>query len=107
MQIEDKTNISSFENLKDVNKQAEVKRKQLESSKVKTNKTTNVNNSDKVDISQDAYKTNEMVNTLKEMPDIRYDKVDALKRDIDSGNYNVDGKMVADKIIRDISEGKY
>ena len=94
MRIEDKGNISNFENIKDVQKKEEVKKQQ--SSK-------QINNSelkgDSLSISNEAYSTAKKLDQLKEMPDVREEKVNALKREIDNGTYNVGGKEVAEKIV--------
>ena len=40
-----------------------------------------------------------MTRTLKEMPDVRADKIADLKERIANGTYNVSGKDIASKII--------
>ena len=94
MRIEDKGNISNFENVKDVQKKEEVKKqqptKQITGSELK---------GDSLNISNEAYNTAKKLDQLKEMPDVREEKVNALKREIDSGTYNVAGKEVAEKIV--------
>lgn len=94
MRIEDKGNISNFENVKDVQKKEDMKKqqssKQVSSSELK---------GDSLNISNEAYSTAKKVDQLKEMPDVREEKVSALKREIDSGTYNVAGKEVAEKIV--------
>ena len=94
MRIEDKGNISNFENVKDVQKKEDIKKqqssKQVSSSELK---------GDSLNISNEAYSTAKKADQLKEMPDVREEKVSALKREIDNGTYNVAGKEVAEKIV--------
>ena len=38
---------------------------------------------------------------IKKQPDVRSEKVEALKKQIESGNYRIDAKIIAEKMIRD------
>lgn len=55
--------------------------------------------SDAVSISEKGKDVSEMTRTLKEMPDVRADKIADLKERISNGTYNVSGKDIASKII--------
>lgn len=55
--------------------------------------------SDAVSISEKGKDVSEMTRTLKEMPDVRADKIADLKDRIAAGTYNVSGKDIASKII--------
>lgn len=55
--------------------------------------------SDEVSISEKGKDVSEMTRTLKEMPDVRADKVADLKERIANGTYNISGKDIASKII--------
>ncbi len=55
--------------------------------------------SDAVSISEKGKDVSEMTRTLKEMPDVRADKIADLKERIANGTYNVSGRDVASKII--------
>lgn len=55
--------------------------------------------SDAVSISEKGKDVSEMTRTLKEMPDVRADKIADLKERIANGTYNVSGKDIASKII--------
>ncbi len=55
--------------------------------------------SDAVSISEKGKDVSEMTRTLKEMPDVRADKIADLKERIAAGTYNVSGKDIASKII--------
>ena len=43
---------------------------------------------------------------LKNVPDIRKDKVKKLQSQIESGDYKVSGKDIADSILKNITEKK-
>lgn len=55
--------------------------------------------SDKVEISQTGKDYQTAKAAVSAAPDIREDKVEALKRSIASGTYNVSGEELADKLI--------
>lgn len=55
--------------------------------------------SDAVSISEKGKDVSEMTRTLKEMPDVRADKIADLKERIANGTYNVSGKDIASKIV--------
>lgn len=94
MRIEDRGNINNFENVKDIQKKEEIKKqqasKQIDGGDFKE---------DSLNISNEAYNTAKKLDQLKDMPDVREEKVSALKREIDNGTYNVTGKAVAEKIV--------
>ena len=43
---------------------------------------------------------------LKDIPDIRKDKVEEIAKKLHSGNYDINGNEVADKIIKSIFDTK-
>ena len=94
MRIEDKGNINNFENVKDVQKKEEVKKQQ-------SPKQSGINEQkdDTINISNEAYATSKRLEQLKTMPDVREEKVSALKSEINNGTYNVTGKDVAEKVV--------
>lgn len=55
--------------------------------------------SDEVTISEKGKDVSEMTRVLKEMPDVRSEKVAALKAKIANGTYNVSGRDIAAKIV--------
>ncbi len=55
--------------------------------------------SDAVNISEKGKDVSEMTRTLKEMPEVRADKIADLKARIANGTYNVSAKDIAEKII--------
>ncbi len=69
----------------------------------KTEKANNVKKSsfskDKIDISSSAKDVQLATATLKSLPDVRAEKIAALKEAIDSGTYNVPSIDIAEKMI--------
>lgn len=62
------------------------------------NKTKRASKKDELSLSSKAKDYQLVKNALKQVPDIRKDKVDALKQQIESGNYSVSGKEVVEKL---------
>jgi len=56
---------------------------------------------DKLDLSVRASEVGNLVDTLKEMTDVRQDKVESLREQIASGSYNRSADEIAEAIIRD------
>lgn len=54
---------------------------------------------DKIDISPEAKEYQFAINKLKDIPEIRSEKVNAIKAQIKSGTYKVDSKKIAEKMI--------
>ncbi len=61
-----------------------------------------INKSDKVQISGKAKEMEELKQIIHQMPEIRADKVEALKKAIQEGNYQVDSLQIAGKILEEI-----
>ena len=57
------------------------------------------NSTDKISISAKGKELAELVAATKELPDIRVEKVEAIKKAIQSGNYNLDPLRIAEKIL--------
>lgn len=57
---------------------------------------------DVIDISKDSKKIAEIASAIKNMPDIRAQKVEELRKLIESGNYTVDPRKLAEKIISEL-----
>jgi len=62
---------------------------------------TTDNDRDKVSLSNKAKEISELKGLIGEMPDIRMDKVEDVKRAIDTGTYNLDSLKVAQKILEE------
>ena len=54
---------------------------------------------DKVTLSGKAKDINELKGLIEGLPDIRQDKVDAVKRAVDTGNYNFDSLKIAQRML--------
>lgn len=54
---------------------------------------------DKVSISSQGKDVANLASTVKSAPEIRTEKVDQIKTELNEGSYNVDGKQVAEKIV--------
>ncbi len=68
-----------------------------------TEKTEGLNPAeDKLDLSQKGKEFQIALKAYKELPDIRQDKVEALKEKIQNKSYSVSGKEVLDKILEGI-----
>lgn len=68
----------------------------MRNNKVKSNR--NTFGKDELEVSDRAIDYRFAINKLKEVPDIRMDKVERIKKEISSGTYNVEGKKIAEKI---------
>lgn len=72
----------------------------------KENRVNKLNNVDKVDAPKDDVKISATgkdfsiaMNALKDVPDVREDKVNDIRSRIENGTYNVSGKDVAEKLL--------
>lgn len=76
----------------------------ISNTKVNQAKIDNVkkNSDDIIEISKDSKKIAELANAIKTMPEIRAQKVEELKKVIESGNYTVDPRKLAEKIISEL-----
>ncbi|MEZ0537216.1 flagellar biosynthesis anti-sigma factor FlgM [Caldicellulosiruptoraceae bacterium PP1] len=61
---------------------------------------------DKVEISQEAKDFQAILNAIKNTPDIRQDKVDEIKKKIESNTYNVSSNDIIEKLISDYKNSK-
>lgn len=61
---------------------------------------------DVVSISSQAKDYQVLIKALKDVPDIRKDKVEEIKAKIEAGTYDVNGRDIADKIIKSIIDWK-
>lgn len=72
----------------------------MSSNKVNANK--NKLEKDNVNLSERAKDYQFAMEKIKEVPDIRIDKVKDLKEKVQSGNYNVEGKKIVEKMFENI-----
>lgn len=61
---------------------------------------------DKVEISGESMSIGSYVDKIKDMPDIRADKVEEIKQRIESGGYSISSGELASKMLNAIKEGK-
>lgn len=61
---------------------------------------------DVVSISDQGRDFQMVMKALRDIPDIRQDKVEKLQKQIESGKYKVSGKDIADSVLRNITEKK-
>jgi len=68
----------------------------------KLNDKTPKTHADEVSLSDDAREIANAIKSASKIDDVRIEKIEELKARIKSGNYNIDGKLVAEKIIDEI-----
>lgn len=73
----------------------------------KTSESRSVSGADAVMISGKAKETVSFARALKELPDVRRDKVAELKARVNSGAYNVSGKDIAEKMVSSAINGLF
>lgn len=56
---------------------------------------------DTVDISSTAKRVNAARGELDRVPEVRQEKVDALKAQIENGSYSIDSEKIAEKMLKD------
>lgn len=57
---------------------------------------------DKISLSGKAKEISELKATIDQLPDVRTDKIDTVKQAIDTGNYNIDARKIAQKILEEL-----
>lgn len=65
-----------------------------------------ISKKDVVSISSQGREFQTVMKALKNVPDIRKDKVEKIQKQIESGNYKVSGEDIADGILKNITEKK-
>ena len=73
----------------------------MNANKVNSNK--NRFEKDEIKLSERAKDYQFAINKLREIPDMRMDKVNKLKDLVQSGNYNVEGKKIVEKMYENIN----
>lgn len=61
---------------------------------------------DELKLSEKAIEFQNAVNSLKDIPDIRKDKVEKIKHEIKTGTYKVNGEKIVEKMMGNISFDK-
>lgn len=72
----------------------------------KVGKNTQAKKKDKLEVSDKAKDFQVAMDKLKQLPDIRNEKVERLKKEVQSGTYNVEGRRIAEKIMESIDFDK-
>jgi len=62
----------------------------------------NVGSADRVDISGRSKDIADIMSAVNQLPDVRNDKVQAIKQSVDAGTYSVDASKVASAILKSI-----
>lgn len=57
---------------------------------------------DRISLSGNARKINELKGIIEQLPDIRMDRVEELRKVLDAGQYNVDPLKIAEKVLEEI-----
>lgn len=57
---------------------------------------------DKISLSGQAKEISELKSEIDKLPDIRTERVEEVKKAIDTGNYNIDTLRIAEKILEEI-----
>jgi len=72
----------------------------------KIEKGKNAQHIDKLEISEQARDFQAVLNAIKNIPDVRQDKIDELKDKIMSGNYNISAKDIIEKLVKEYKSSK-
>ncbi|UCD35218.1 MAG: flagellar biosynthesis anti-sigma factor FlgM [Nitrospiraceae bacterium] len=57
---------------------------------------------DRISLSGNARKIHELKGLIEQLPDIRTDRVEELRKALDAGQYNVDPLKIAEKVLEEI-----
>ncbi len=68
----------------------------------KTAKSEKTQSTDKVEISEQGKKVAELMSAIEQLPEMRNEKVKAMKEAIESGNYHVDSLKIAQKLLNEL-----
>lgn len=71
----------------------------------KINKADRLKKRDKIALSTKGKDYQMAMEAIKNVPDIRQDKVDEIKKKVNSGTYNIDAEEIAEKMINHIDIG--
>ena len=71
----------------------------LNTSKLKENESTRLKRKDEINISDEAKEIQSLMKKLKDMPEVRQEKINEIKEKINSGNYEIDPEKIAEKML--------
>lgn len=57
---------------------------------------------DQVDLSPENTEYNQLLKRIDEMPDIRHDRIEHIRKSLEAGTYDIDSHLVAERIIQEI-----
>jgi flagellar biosynthesis anti-sigma factor FlgM len=90
-------NIANSESIR-VGRQTDTKKTSSETFSIEIKKTED---KDKLNLSDRASQVGKLVEQIKDLPDVRTEKVNALREKIQSGEYKPSGADIADAILKD------
>ncbi len=61
---------------------------------------------DQIDISNEAKEVQFALSKIKDVKEVRTEKVDKIKQEVNAGTYQINGQKIAEKILDDISFNK-
>ncbi len=85
-------------------RQSDLKKTDVKTSVSDSSGTGKVFENDRLQLSDQASKVGKLVDQIKELPDVRVDKVNDLREQISSGDYNPSSEDIADAILKQESE---
>jgi len=71
----------------------------LNTTKTKENESTRLKRKDEINISDEAKEIQSLMKKLKDMPEVRQEKINEIKEKINSGNYEIDPEKIAEKML--------
>ncbi len=72
----------------------------------KVDKNTKEKRKDRLEVSDKAKDFQVAMDKIKDLPDIRKEKVERLKKEVQAGTYNVEGRRIAEKMMESIEFDK-
>ncbi len=79
--------------------------KQVESNKTSAIENKTTTGADKLQFSGRAEQSSKLLEQVKQLPDVRQEKVGALREQISAGEYNPPAEKIADAILKDETNG--
>lgn len=74
-------------------------KQQIKSNKKQDNKTNSLNFKDELSISNEAKEIQQLMKKLKDIPDVREEKINEIKERIKSGTYEINPEKIAEKML--------
>lgn len=96
-----KINIDKINDLSPIRSIGQSDVKKSSGEKIQSNETGKTNNEDKLEFSNRGTEVGKLVEQVKNLPDVREEKVNEFREQISKGNYNPPSKDIADAILKD------